>query len=72
MKRPLPSGPQTVRLCAKKNDCDVYNASTLIDMPGSATSCTAEYSGEKQYMHMLSDFEVLHLKRDCPILLLTF
>lgn len=30
MKRPLPPGPPPVRLCAKKIDCDVFNASKFL------------------------------------------
>ncbi|XP_062584328.1 uncharacterized protein LOC134246079 [Saccostrea cucullata] len=70
MKRPLPPGPPPVRLCAKKFDCDVYNASKLIDMQGETMNYVAEDNGEKKYLNSLSVPEILYLKKDCPVLLL--
>lgn len=70
MKRPLPPGPPPVRLCAKKFDCDVFNASKLFDFPGEAKCYAAEDSGKKKYLNNMPVPEILYLKLNCPVLLL--
>lgn len=42
IKRPLTPGPQHVRLCPKKFNCDVYNATQLFDLQGIASNFGAE------------------------------
>lgn len=70
MKRPLPPGPQPVRLCPKKCHCDVYNATQLFDLQSDASNFVAEDSDDKKYLNTLSVPEVLYLKLNCPVLLL--
>lgn len=36
------SGPQPVRLCPKKFNCDVYNATNLFELQGNASMFGAE------------------------------
>lgn len=70
MKRLLPPGPQPVRLCTKKFNCEVYNATQLFDLQGDASKLVAEDGGEKKYLNTLSVPEVLYIKLNCPVLLL--
>lgn len=70
LSRTLSSGPMPIRLSAKKCDCDVYNASKLVEIEGNAESFRAQDSGEKKYLKSLAVPEDLHLKIDCPVLLL--
>ena len=48
LSRPLPPGPEPIRLSGRKFDCDVYNASNLVDMEGVSQSYAAVDSGEKK------------------------
>ena len=70
MQRQLPPGPDPIHLCAKKFDCDVVNASKLIDMKGEAQTYVSIDSGEKKYLQNLSVPENLHLKLKSPVMLL--
>ncbi|KAK3082922.1 hypothetical protein FSP39_009090 [Pinctada imbricata] len=70
MNRPLPPGPDPIRLCARKFECDVYNASKLLDMDGEGKSYSAKDSGEKKFLQSIPVPEILYLKVNSPVTLL--
>lgn len=66
VKRPLPLGPQPVRLCPQKCDCVVYNATQSFNLQSDASYLMAEDSDEKIYLNTLSVARCIVLETKFP------
>lgn len=66
VKRPLPLGPQPVRLCPQKFDCVVYNATQSFNLQSDASYVMAEDSDEKIYLNTLSVARCIVLETKFP------
>ena len=58
-----------MRLCAKKFECEVYNATQLMDMEGDVFTYKAVSEGKQSELNRMVVPEVLHLKVGCSVLL---
>lgn len=70
LSRPLPPGPEPIRLCARNFDCFMYNAMKLIDLEGDEIVYNSVDEGDMSKLEKLSVPKKLHLKIGCPVMLL--
>ncbi|KAJ8311488.1 hypothetical protein KUTeg_010843 [Tegillarca granosa] len=68
--RPLPPGPEPIRLCARTFDCFMYNAMKLIDLDADEIVYNAVDDGDVSKLEKLPVPKTLHLKTGCPVMLL--
>ena len=70
LSRPLPPGPEPVRLSARNFDCFMYNAMKLIDLDGDEIIYNSVDEGDVSKLEKLSVPKKLHLKIGCHVMLL--
>ncbi|CAC5408438.1 PIF1 [Mytilus coruscus] len=69
LQRPLPPGNDPIRLFARNFDREVYNASRLIDLEGDLKSFHSLDEGDPTKLRKMSVGQSLHLKINCPVML---
>ncbi|XP_063406721.1 uncharacterized protein LOC134690660 [Mytilus trossulus] len=70
LRRPLPPGPEPIRLCARNFDCYIFNATKLMDLPGDYTVYNSIDEGQISKLEKSPVTKQLHLKIGCPVMLL--
>ena len=69
LQRQLPPGDEPVRLFARNFDREMYNAARLMDLEGETKTFHAIDEGDMNKLRKLSVPKVLHLKLNCPVML---
>ncbi|CAG2229021.1 PIF1 [Mytilus edulis] len=69
LQRPLPPGNDPIRLFARNFDREVYNASRLLDLEGDLKSFHSLDEGDPTKLRKMSVGQSLHLKINCPVML---
>lgn len=69
LQRQLPPGEEPVRLFARNFDREMYNAARLMDLEGETKTFHAIDEGDMNKLRKLSVPKVLHLKLNCPVML---
>ncbi|CAC5417224.1 PIF1 [Mytilus coruscus] len=70
LRRPLPPGPEPIRLCARNFDCYIFNATKLMDLPGDYTVYNSIDEGQISKLDKSPVTKQLHLKIGFPVMLL--
>lgn len=69
LSRKLPPGETPIRLCGRRFDCEIHNATKLMELDGDLFTYKAISEGKSNEMNKFVVPEVLYLKIGCPVLL---